>query len=258
MEEALRQRWIAGRVIEARELAAAGQPEAAIGLLDAALALTPSDHDALFAKTDVLVDLERTDEADSILVAMGSDPEVTIRRAHIAEGRGNLTAAMALYSAMPPGDPERDQALQRVQLEWRRQNLPAYVQNALVSDDLTRADLAALLVGLVPEANAIGGGQVPVLSDIVELPSQLEILTAVRIGLLQADRSEHLFHPTRAVDPNETRHAIDRLCSLLGRRQPDWCENGASDADGCVKLIAPVSGPAVVDVVLEMAHGEAP
>jgi tetratricopeptide (TPR) repeat protein len=258
LEESLRQRWVHGRVAEARELAANGQPEAALELLEPALALDPSDHDALFAKADVLVDLDRADEADSLLLGMGSGPEVTLRRASIAERRGNLTAAMALYSAIPPGEPERDRALERVQLEWRRQNLPSYVQQALSSEDLTRADLAALLVGLVPEAHAIGGGQVPVLSDIVELPSQLEILTAVRIGLLQTDRAEHLFHPTREVDPDETRHAINRLCNLLGRSRPEWCGDDESPAAGCVELSAPVSGPAVADVVLQLARGEAP
>jgi hypothetical protein len=246
------------RIALARTQAAEGDSVAALASLDEALTLIPADRDALLLKSELLAELGRTDEADGILRGMGDDPEVLASRARIAEARGDLDAAMALWEAVPAGVPERDEALRRVQLDWRRQNLPAYVQAALEEDELDRAGLAAVLVGLVPEAHAIGGGQVPLLSDIVGLEAKREILTAVRIGAMQADRLEHRFYPLRKVDPAEARRAIDTLCSLLGRMPPQWCALGASEASGCVDLPVPVSGRAVADVVLRTAPGEVP
>jgi hypothetical protein len=109
----------------------------------------------------------------------------------------------------------------------------------------------------VPEAHAVGGGQVPVLSDIVGLDAQREILTAVRIGVMHADRLEHRFYPRRKVEPPEVRRALDTLCSLLGRTPPRWCEEAAPENPGCIALASPVSGSAVADVVLMTAPGEA-
>jgi hypothetical protein len=110
----------------------------------------------------------------------------------------------------------------------------------------------------VPEAHAIGGGQVPLLSDIVDLDAQREILTAVRIGLMHADRLEHRFYPRRTVEPGDARAAIDKLCSLLDRQPPPWCAQGAPENSDCVALASPVSGRAVAAAVLRTAPGEVP
>lgn len=246
------------RLALARTQAAEGNAEAALGSVEEALALAPASRDALLLKSELLTELGRTEDADAILRGMGDDPEVLARRARFAEERDDLAAAMALWEAVPAGVPGRDEALRRVQLDWRRQNLPEYVQTAIEEDELDRAGLAAVLVGLVPEAHAIGGGQVPLLSDIVGLEAKREILTAVRIGAMQADRLEHRFYPRRKVDPAEVRRAIDTLCSLLDRMPPQWCAQGASVASGCVEVPSPVSGRAVADVVLRTAPGEVP
>jgi tetratricopeptide (TPR) repeat protein len=251
-------RLASDRLALARTQAAEGNAEAALESVESALALAPANRDALLLKSEVLTELGRTEDADTILRGMGDDPEALARRARLAEGRNDLAAAMALWEAVPAGVPGRDEALRRVQLDWRRQNLPGYVQAAIVDDELDRAGLAAVLVGLVPEAHAIGGGQVPLLSDIVGLEAKREILTTVRIGAMQADRLEHRFYPRRKVDPDEARRAIDTLCSLLGRVPPQWCAPEAPEAPGCVDLTSPVSGLAVADVVLRTADGEVP
>ena len=253
----LERHWVDNRIEEARAVADEGQTEAALELVEAALALAPADQPALLAKADLLVELGRNDEALEILRGMGENQEALIRRARLAEGRGDLGAAMALWGALPPGVAGREESLRRVQLEWRRQNLPGHVQAALAEPVLDRAGLAAVLIGLVPEAHAVGGGQVPVLSDIVGLDAQREILTAVRIGVMHADRLEHRFYPRRKVEPPEVRRALDTLCSLLGRTPPRWCEEAAPENPGCIALASPVSGSAVADVVLMTAPGEA-
>ena len=249
---------IGDRIARARSQSAEGQTEAALESVESALLLAPSDRDALLFKAGLLVELRRVDDAEAVLRGMGDDPEVLARRARLAEDRSDLAAAMALWSAVPAGFAGRDEALHRVQLEWRRQNLSGHVQAALADDDLDRAGLATVIVGLVPEAHAIGGGQVPLLSDIVDLDSQREILTAVRIGLMNADRLEHRFYPRRKVEPGEARAAIDKLCSLLDRQPPPWCAQVAPENSDCVALASPVSGRAVAAAVLRTAPGEVP
>lgn len=246
------------RIARARAQAAEGQAEAALESVESALLLAPADRDALLIKSELLAELGRAGDAEAVLRGLGDDPEVLARRARLAEDRGDIASAMALWSAVPAGSAGRDEALSRVQLEWRRQNLSGHVQAALADDDLDRAGLATVIVGLVPEAHAIGGGQVPLLSDIVDLDAQREILTAVRIGLMPADRIEHRFYPHRKVEPAEARAAIDKLCALLGRQRPQWCAQGVPEASGCVELTSPVGGRAVAAVVLRTAPGEVP
>lgn len=258
MAEDFEQRWIIDRVAEAQTQMAAGRSAEALDVVNAALSLDPSNREALLAKADLLIDEGRGDDAEAILAAMNDDPDAMMLRAEMAEDHGDLSTAMALLTAVPAGYANRDAALRRVRLAWRRKNLPSYIQDALASTALTRAGLAMLLVGLAPEANAVGGGQVPILTDIVDLPSQREVLTATRIGLMEADRVEHLFHPERLVDPEEVRYALDRLNTLLGRNPPDWCAGGEFESNACIQLTTPVSGAEVADAVLRTAQGEAP
>lgn len=256
--EELSRRWITDRLAETRELVAAGRPDDALELLGKALALAPFDPDVGLVKADVLIALGRTDEAEELLGAMGDEPEALMRRASLAELRHDLAGAMALYSSVPAGTPGRDEALQRVKAAWRRQNLSPLIQEALASSDLSRAELATVLIGLVPQAHALSGGQVPLLPDVVGLPSQREILTAVRIGLLPIDRVEQLFHPDRKVTRDEVRRAIDRLFRQLGEQPPRWCSDDAGASAGCIELPSPVSGAAVADIISRTADGEAP
>ena len=181
-----------------------------------------------------------------------------MRLARWAEEDGRLYEAMRHYTAVPSDTPGRDEALRRVKLEWRRQNLPAHVQAALASEDLSRAELAVVLVGLVPEANAIAGGEVPVLSDIVDLPSQREVVTVVRLGLMNVDQLQHEFNPDEPADPLEARFAVERLCRLLDLEPPPWCTETSTAGESCARLERPMSGRAVADVILQATHGESP
>ncbi len=254
----LERRFVDDRITQAQAIAAEGQTEAALEMVDAALVLAPSDRTALLTKADLLGALGRTGDAAAILRDLGDDPEVLVRRARLAESEHDLAAAMALWGALPADVAGRDESLRRVQLEWRQQNLSDHVRAALADESLDRAGLAAVLVGLVPEAHAIGGGQVPVLSDIVGLEGQREILTAVRIGVMQADLLEHRFYPRRTVEPSEVRRAVDKLCSLLDRYSPQWCAEGAQETADCIALKSPVSGTAVANAVLRTAPLEVP
>ena len=65
----------------------------------------------------------------------------------------------------------------------------------MVAEDLTRGDLAVVLVSVLPRLETLPGGAVPVMSDIVDHPGQREIITVVRLGIMNADRRGHLFYP---------------------------------------------------------------
>ena len=108
---------------------------------------------------------------------------------------------------------------------------------------------------LAPKVETLEGGQVPLLSDIMSLPSQNEILTAVRLGLLGSDRLEHRFLPYRPVTAETAREAIDRLAGLLDLAGPNWCT--APDDELCTTLEAPVSGEKVGAIVIDLvARGD--
>jgi hypothetical protein len=97
-----------------------------------------------------------------------------------------------------------------------------------------------------------------VISDIVDLPSQREVVTVVRLGLLPIDDLNHEFHPDRLADTGEARTAIDRLCRLLGTDPPRWCSDGFPANDSCVRLDAPMTGKSLAEVLLQVTHGESP
>jgi hypothetical protein len=93
------------------------------------------------------------------------------------------------------------------------------------------------------------------LSDIVDMPSQQEIITAARLGLIDIDRLERRFYPLRPVTEEEVRTSITRLCGLLEIAAPRWCGDGS--ADSCVSFNQPIAGNQVADVLIGLAAEEA-
>ena len=101
----------------------------------------------------------------------------------------------------------------------------------------------------------MAGGQVPLLSDVMTLPSQDEILTAVRLGLIESDRFLDRFHPQRLVTADEVRLAVDGLGRLLDLDTPRWC-GGDTEDEPCIEVTEPVSGPSVSGIVIELVTRE--
>ena len=132
--------------------------------------------------------------------------------------------------------------------------MPDYVHEALGSTNLDRAGLAVILVSLAPQLETLPGGAVPLLSDIMDLPSQREILTAVRLGLIDSDQLDHRFNPDRPVAAGEVQSAIDRMSGLLTLDRPHWCTNG--DDSPCTSLDPPISGQRVAGIVITLVARE--
>jgi tetratricopeptide (TPR) repeat protein len=248
----LNQRWVGDRVTAARELLESGQAASALETLAPALEIEPDHRDAILLKARALIAEGQVDLAETTLIRLPQDPDALFLSGKIAESRGDWQIAMSLYSAMPEDHPERAFSLNRAQLRWRISMMPPYVRDAMTTQELDRAGLATILVSLVPRLETIGGGEVPVMTDIVASEARREILTAVRLGLLHADPVDHLFHPKKPVAASATRRAIDELCTLLALDHPPWC---SSSVEGrCIDLDQPVNGARVTGLVIGLVE----
>ena len=284
-EQRLRQRWVDDRIESARELYETEYSVAALEVLEPALTLDPDNRDAVLLKARALIALDQPDRAEAALSGLPRDPEVVRVSGNIAEARGDLSAAMRIYTSLPedpeavllgvgiaesqgdwlsamnlyrllPEDrPEKGPGLRRAKLRWRVSVMPEYVQEAISSPMLDRAQLAVVVVTLAPRVETMPGGQVPLLSDVMTLPSQEEILTVARLGLIEGDQFLHRFHPQRPVTPAEVRSAVDNLGRLLELESPHWCADNVDDQP-CAEIVEPISGESVAGIVIEMVTRE--
>lgn len=284
----LYQRWVGDRIDSARAFYDDGDNESALEALEPALFLDPDSRDAVILKARVLIALEQPDRAEAALARLPRDTEVVRLSGNIAEARGDLSAAfriytslpddpkavllavaiaegeddwlsaMNLYESLPEDRPEKGPGLRRAKLRWRISVMPEYVQEAFSSPELTRSQLAVIVVSSSPQVETLAGGQVPLLSDVMTLPSRDEILTATRLGLIESDRFLDRFHPQRPATANEVRYAVDGLAHLLELQSPRWC-GGEIEGEPCIEIVEPVSGPHVSGIVIELAtrKGEA-
>lgn len=277
--------YVGDRIDSARELYETEYPEAALEALQPVLELDPDNRDAVLVKAHVLIALDQPDRAEVALSTLPRDPEVVRLSGSIAEARGDLSAAMRIYSSLPDDPdamllavaiaesqddwltamnlytslpeerPEKGPGLRRAKLRWRLSVMPKYVQEAVDSQELDRAQLAVLVVTLAPKVETLPGGQVPLLSDVMTMPSQNEILTAARLGLIRSDQFLHRFHPERPVTAAEVRTAIDNLAGLLELERPRWCSEEADDQP-CAAIAEPIYGEAVAAIVIEVVTQE--
>ena len=231
-----------------REALEAGDAPGAASLAEEVLEVDPANREARLLRARAALDQDDGATVESVLEPLGDDPEALLLRGRLAERRHRWMEAYRLYEALPPDHPLRESSMDRAKYAWRVSNLPPWVQEALRSPALTRAQLAVVLVSLAPQVEARATGTPPLLSDIVDLPSQREIVTAVRAGLLDADTLEHTFRPGDPAGVESTRLAIDRLCGLLGRTPPSWCDQNPGTGT-CVALDDPPTGPQVASLL---------
>ena len=248
--EELQQRWITDRIERSGEILAGGQPMEALALVDLALALDPENQGALLVRAETLVSLQQGPEAEATLSRLGALPEALILRAEMASAQGRWQHAMDLLDALPDDHPDKSRSLRRAQLMWRISILPPHVQEAVNAESVTREDLAVILLALVPSLEVVNGGNTPLMTDVIGLPSQRAILTVTRLDVMSADRVASLFHPQRSVARPEAQSAIESVCHLAGLSNPLWCEPDMSPDDGCISIQEPVKGMALVDILL--------
>ncbi len=278
----LRRQWIDDRLATGRQLATEGDPAAASAAADRVLQLDPGNREAMLLQARAFIDLDQLDRAESVLSRLPRDRSVIMLAGRIAEARGDRKAAIRIYSSLendpealqaaieiaksdrdwltamnlyqelPDDGPEKNIGLRESKLRWRLSVSPTYVHDALSARSLDRGELATILVTLAPDLETMAGGQVPLLSDIVNMPAQREMVTAARVGLVSVDELEHRFHPDSDVTPESARAAVDRLAQLMGAEPPTWCDG---EVDDCVAVENPVSGAWVAELVIHMLAG---
>jgi hypothetical protein len=256
--DTLHQTWVEGRIERAAELVTGGAAAAGVELVEAALKLVPAHREGRLVKAEALIELDRVEEAEVLLAGLPGDADALFLAGQIAEGRQDWLTAMEIYSSLPTSYLDRDPALKRTQLQWHLSHMPDHVKGALSSEQLNRAELAVLIIALAPQLEGFGGSKVPLLSDIVDLPSYREILTAVRLELIDPDPLEHRFFPERVTNPAEVRLAVDGLCHLLALPTPVWCEPEIVLSSPCVDIEKPVTGREVAELILEIVQREDP
>ncbi len=248
-------RWIDDRIAAAESLIDAGKTADARTAIDAALALDPERRDAVFLIGKIHLQNGEVNEAEEILAEFPELPDAIYLRGTIAEERGDWQSAMELFSALPPSHPERSAAMDHAQTQWRLTLLPAYAQTAMRSTKMTRGELAIVLVSLQPRLKTLPGGDVPVMSDIVDYSGQREIITVVRLGIMQADRRGHLFLPNAPTGTETAAEALNRSRTLLGLPPRSWCAKADMVGSGCHFIGSPPNGGSVVRAVLDTLSG---
>lgn len=204
-----------------------------------------------------LIALGSRGEVVAMYFVWSGEPVVILVLAHLVESGREWEMAICPYGSLPIGEPGRASSLLRAKLEWRRANLSSSAQEAIASPRLTRSELGILLVSLAPQLGAVEGGSSPVMSDILDLPCYLGVVTAVRADLLGFDRLDHSFFPFRTARADEVRHAVERLCHILKLRPPQWCE-GAETPAGCIQFSEPVAGEQVAELVSRLTEADQP
>jgi len=254
----LEQRWVDDRIANAENYFEDGDSGAAMTELLAAKAIDPRRGDSALLEAKIYFSTGQLDEADARLVKISTQPEAVLLRGLISEERGDWQSAMERYSSLPENYPGRGEALQRAQTRWRMTVLPDYARAAMATQNLTRVDLAVVLVSVLPRLETMPGGAVPVMSDIVDQPGQREIITVVRLGIMNADRRGHLFYPDSEADLDTVRQAVHKSRSLLGLSTPKWCTDQDVLGSDCISIPSPASGGSVVNAVLDPTSGATP
>ncbi len=250
----LEDRWVGSRLAQASSALEAGDAEQAARLARAALAAEPGNRRAILVLARAQLDAGKTEAALAELGRLEGDPDALLLEGRIAEQGERWAHAMELYQQLPDTDPRRKPALERVKQRWRIANLPGYVQAAITSPSVTRGQLAVLLGNLLPELLSIPVGDVPLISDIVDLPSQREIVAVVAAGLMAADPIEHTFAPRRRVTAADARKILTAALLRTGRPAPRWCQ-GTTRQPGCFLLSDPPTGQQVTSVLMSTEEG---
>jgi hypothetical protein len=238
-------------ILKARALISLDQPDRA----EAALAGLPRDTEVVRLSGNIAEARGDLSAAFRIYTSLPDDSTAVLLAVAIAEGEEDWQSAMNLYESLPEDRPEKAPGLRRAKLRWRISVMPEYVQEAFESPELTRWQLAVIVVSSSPQVETMAGGQVPLLSDVMTMPSQDEILTATRLGLIKSDRFLDRFHPQRLVTVDEVRYAVDGLAHLLELDSPRWC-GGETEDEPCIEITEPVSGPYVSGIVIELVTRE--
>lgn len=245
---------IGGALNQARAALAGGDTARAIATATDALAVVPGAVSLL----EVLVRahlLGRDVPAAARLVpSLPDDGEGLELKGRVAAAGQQWDVAVEMYSRLPPGHPGRCSLLEDARRRGRLAQAPPYVQRALGSVNLSRAELAALVVWETPAVAERARGPVNVFEDIVNLSERRDIVTVVRAGVMDGDIVTRKFFPNRRVRGRDLREVAEHIAGVLGRPRPKWC--GEEGRGGCVEPPGEVvTGAAAASLLRRVAAG---
>jgi hypothetical protein len=154
-----------------------------------------------------------------------ADPAVGAFAAEAASRARRFNDAAILYEGLAATEPRFAPKAEEARMEFRVQNLPEAARRAAESSRLTRAQLAALLLGTVPEfrdALVPPGAEIAV--DVVDRPDRSTLVRAIGLGFLSVSPETHRVGAESAVGKDEMAAVLRRTAVLAGRgRAPKGC-----------------------------------
>lgn len=252
-KEALRVRELEALVVggaleRARAALGAGDADTAISLASEALAAVPAAVSLLEVLVRAYLSKGDVAAAARFTPALPDDAVGLELKGRVAMAGQQWDVAVEIFRRLPADYPGRCPLLEEARQRQRRAQAPPYVQKALAASDLTRAQLAALVVWEVPALAERAAGPVVVFEDIVNASERRDIVTVVRAGVMGADIVTRRFFPHRRVRPRELVEVVERLAAVMERPRPLWCDQ--EPPPSCLEIPAQeVTGEAAAAVL---------
>jgi tetratricopeptide (TPR) repeat protein len=195
----------------------------ALALVEAAPE-SPAGYDVLASAAEAEGKLEDAWVARQRAHALSpSDAALAEALAALALRTSRFAEAEALYRELAKDDPEMAEKQAAARLEFQVQNLPALARKAAAAPRITRAQLAALIVTLVPE---VATARVPpgadVATDALDRPEGGALVRAIALGFFSVSKETHVVGADVPVLRSEMPGHLRRLAGLLNRRD-DSC-----------------------------------
>ena len=151
-----------------------------------------------------------------------ADTALTEALAALAMKTARFAEAEALYGDLARSDPAMAEMQEAARLEFQIQNLPPNARKAVAAPRVTRAQLATLLVTLVPE---VATARVPpgaeVATDILDRPERNALVKAIALGFFSVSRETHHVGADVPVSRSEMPGHLRRVAALRGGSEDD-------------------------------------
>lgn len=227
--ESLRAEVAAGKRAEAEAALRSGDLDAARRAANSLLQLEPASPAAYVYLSQAAAAGGKNDDAWSwakeARQKAPADPAVAAFAAEAASRARRFNDAAILFEGLAAADPAFAPKAEEARIEFRVQNLPEAARRAAESPRLTRAQLAALLQGTVPEfrdALVPPGAEIAV--DVVDRADRATLVRAIGLGFLSVSAETHRVGAESGVGKDELAAALRRVALLTGRgRTPKGC-----------------------------------
>jgi Flp pilus assembly protein TadD len=205
------------RVAAARAALAGGSTGAAIAEYRQALDAAPEVAEVRLALADLLVQDGQAAEAATVLGAHPQeDRQVLLRLGEVLAGMRDYPRALEVYRRMLALDPQDEDALRRSR-EAREAlellSMPEEYRRIPSSPTITRADLAALVMGKVPLLGRLEPGTAKVAIDISGSWARDQIIRALALDILDV-YPNHTFQPAAVVRRGDLAAVVSRVLDL--------------------------------------------